>query len=117
MERNKQTVLMTSNGLEVARRVREILTSTQDLVETAVGSTQPMTGLLRLGVIPTIAPFLLPACRGPLRRRYPALRLALREDVTGNLLTRGEDGTLDLALIALPMTSNSHRSYGSSTSV
>ena len=102
VERNKQTVLMTPNGLEVARRAREILTSTQDLVETAVGSTQPMTGLLRLGVIPTIAPFLLPACLGPLRRRYPALRLALKEDMTGNLLTRIEAGTLDLALIALP---------------
>ena len=102
VERNKQTVLMTPNGLEVVRRAREILTSTQDLVETAVGSRPPMTGLVRLGVIPTIAPFLLPPCLGPLRRRYPTLRLALREDVTANLLTRIEDGTLDLALIALP---------------
>ena len=102
VERNKQTVLMTPNGLEVARRARVILTATQDLVEIADGSTQPMTGLLRLGVIPTIAPFLLPACLRSLHRRYPALRLALREDVTANLLTRVEDGTLDLALIALP---------------
>ena len=102
VERNKQTVLMTPNGLEVTRRARAILTATQDLVEIAAGSTQPMAGLLRLGVIPTIAPFLLPACLGLLRRRYPALRLALREDVTANLITRVEDGTLDLALIALP---------------
>ena len=102
VERNKQIVLMTPNGLEVAKRARAILSATQDLVETTVGATQPMTGLLRLGVIPTIAPFLLPNCLGPLRRRYPALRLALREDLTVNLLTRIEDGTLDLALIALP---------------
>jgi len=61
-----------------------------------------MTGLLRLGVIPTIAPFLLPQCLRLLRQRYPDLRLALREDLTTNLLSRLEDGQLDLALVALP---------------
>jgi LysR family hydrogen peroxide-inducible transcriptional activator len=62
-----------------------------------------MTGLLRLGVIPTIAPFLLPPSLTLLRERYPQLRLALREDLTANLLSRLEDGQLDLALIALPV--------------
>ena len=61
-----------------------------------------MTGLLRFGVIPTIAPFLLPQSLRLLRARYPALRLALREDLTANLLLRLEDGQLDFALIALP---------------
>ena len=107
VERDRQTVLMTPIGLEVAKRAREILAATQDLVEIATASRKPMTGLLRLGVIPTIAPFLLPPSLQLLRELYPALRLALREDLTASLLSRLEDGQLDLALIALPVdTSN-----------
>jgi LysR family hydrogen peroxide-inducible transcriptional activator len=102
VERDRQTVLMTPVGLEIAKRAREILAAAQDLVEIAAGSRAPMTGLLRLGVIPTIAPFLLPPCLRLLRERHPALHLALREDLTASLLSRLEDGQLDLALIALP---------------
>jgi len=102
VERNRQTVLMTPIGLEVAKRARAILAATQDLVEIAAGAGEPMTGLLRLGVIPTIAPFLLPHSVQLIRERYPALRLALREDLTASLLLRLEDGQLDFALIALP---------------
>ncbi|MDH3287044.1 MAG: hydrogen peroxide-inducible genes activator [Betaproteobacteria bacterium] len=102
VERDRQTVLMTPIGIEVTKRARAILAATQDLVEIAAGSRAPMTGLLRLGVIPTIAPFLLPPCLPRLRERYPELHLALREDLTANLLSRLEDGQLDLALIALP---------------
>ncbi len=102
VERDRQTVLMTPIGLEVAKRARVILAATQDLMEIAAESREPMTGLLRLGVIPTIAPFLLPPSLLLLRERYPELRLALREDLTANLLSRLEDGQLDLALIALP---------------
>jgi LysR family transcriptional regulator, hydrogen peroxide-inducible genes activator len=58
VERDRQTVLMTPIGLEVVKRARAILSATQDLVEIAAESRAPMTGLLRLGVIPTIAPFL-----------------------------------------------------------
>jgi LysR family hydrogen peroxide-inducible transcriptional activator len=102
VERDRQLVLMTPLGLEVARRARAILAATQDLVDVASGAGEPMTGLLRLGVIPTIAPFLLPQAMQRLRARYPALRLALREDLTASLLARLEDGQLDFALIALP---------------
>jgi LysR family hydrogen peroxide-inducible transcriptional activator len=103
VERDRQTVLMTPLGLEVATRARTILAAAQDLVEVAAGSQAPMTGLLRLGVIPTIAPFLLPPALRALRERYPDLRLALREDLTANLLARLEEGQLDMALIALPV--------------
>ncbi len=102
VERDRKTVLMTPIGIEVAKRTRAILAATQDLVEIAVESRAPMTGLLRLGVIPTIAPFLLPPCLQLLRKRYPELHLALREDLTANLLSRLEDGQLDMAMIALP---------------
>ena len=102
VERDRQTVLMTPIGLEIANRARDILSATQDLVEHAAGTVEPMTGRLRLGVIPTIAPFLLPQTISLLRMRYPDLRLTLREDLTANLLSRLEDGQLDFALIALP---------------
>ncbi len=102
LERDRQTVLMTPIGAEVAERARTIVTATMDLADHAAAAQEPMTGLLRLGVIPTIAPFLLPQCVRLLHDRYPDLRLALREDLTANLLSRMEDGQLDFALIALP---------------
>ncbi len=106
VERDRQTVLMTPIGLEVARRARDILAETQDLVELASRSTEPMSGQIRLGVIPTIAPFLLPPALTQLRARYPDLRLALREDQTASLLSRLEEGQLDFALITLPYTTD-----------
>ena len=102
VERDRQSVLITPIGLEVVKRARVILAAVQDLVETAATAGEAMTGLLRLGVIPTIAPFLLPQSLQLLRERYPALRLTLREDLTANLLLRLEDGQLDFVLIALP---------------
>ena len=102
VERDRQTVLMTPIGIEVTKRARAILAAMEDMVEVAAGSRAPMTGLLRLGAIPTIAPFVLPSCLSLLRDRYPNLQLALREDLTTNLLSRLEDGQLDVALIALP---------------
>lgn len=102
VERDRQKVIMTPIGLEVTRRARTILAETKDLSEIAGKASEPMTGVLRLGVIPTIAPFLLPHCMQVLRERYSGLRLALREDLTANLLSRIEAGQLDFALIALP---------------
>ena len=102
VERDKQSVFITPLGLEIAERARGIITATHDLVDLAAGATEPMKGLLRMGSIPTIAPFLLPHCLPLLRERYPELRLGLREDFTANLLLRLEDGQLDFALIALP---------------
>ena len=102
VERDRQSVLMTPVGLEVVKRARTILVEARDLVEVAARAHAPMAGLLRLGVIPTIAPFLLPPCLRLLRRYHPSLRLALREDRTAQLLMRLEGGELDAALIALP---------------
>lgn len=102
VERDRQSVLMTSIGLDIAARARAILAATQDLVDRAARVEAPMCGALRLGIIPTIAPFLLPASLRLLREAYPQLRLMLREDLTAHLIERLEDGQLDLALIALP---------------
>jgi len=102
VERDRRSVVLTPLGREISERARTLLAEAEDLVELATGAAEPMSGTLRLGVIPTIAPFLLPKALPGLRERYPKLKLALREDLTGNLLARLRDGELDLALIALP---------------
>jgi LysR family hydrogen peroxide-inducible transcriptional activator len=102
VERDRQSVRMTPVGEATAARARTLLAEAEDLVEAAAAGGRPMTGTVRLGAIPTIAPFLLPSLLPVVRKRHPALRLALREDLTANLLLRLADGVLDFALIALP---------------
>jgi LysR family hydrogen peroxide-inducible transcriptional activator len=102
VERDRQSVLMTALGLEVAARARQLLAAAEDLTQLAAASAEPMTGVLRLGAIPTIAPFLLPRILPGLRAKYPRLQLLLREDVSASLLQRLADGQLDFALLALP---------------
>lgn len=102
VERERHSVMMTAVGAEVVVRARRLLAEAEDLTEWARNAERPMSGLLRLGVIPTIAPFLLPAVLPEVRSRYPELKLALREDLTANLLARLATGQIDFALIALP---------------
>ena len=102
VERNRQHVLMTPLGEEIARRARELLTGAQDIARLAEEAVLPMCGQIRFGIIPTIAPFILPEFVARLRAQHPKLQLALREDKTHELLLRLEDGRLDFALIALP---------------
>ena len=107
VERNKQSVIFTDVGQQVVARARAILTASHDLVDFVGGNSAPMTGRLQLGVIPTIAPFLLPNSLKLLREHYPQLTIGLREDQTANLLQRLEKGQLDIALIALPYDTGS----------
>ena len=102
VERDKQTVTLTQPGVEVAARARQVLASAEDLCEFAADATQPMHRQLRLGIIPTVAPFILPAVMPILREKFPQLKLNLREDLTTNLLSRLRNRALDFALIALP---------------
>ncbi len=102
VERDRQTVLMTPLGMEVVERARSLLAAAEDLAARAASSAEPMSGTLRLGAIPTIAPFLLPRILPGLRGKYPKLRLLLREDLSANLLQRLASGQLDFALLALP---------------
>lgn len=103
VERDKHSVQLTEAGSLVVARARELIAAAEDLVEEARALAAPMQGLLRLGAIPTIAPFLLPPLLTELRAAEPDLKLALREDMTANLLDRLRSGQLDLALIALPV--------------
>ena len=93
---------MTTIGTEVAARARLILRDAQDIMDLAASNSEPLTGELRLVVIPTIGPFLLPRVLPILSDKYPALRLYLREEQTAPLLARLRAGEIDVALIALP---------------
>ena len=102
VDRTNRQVTITAIGKQVATQARLVLSDIDDLVETAAGDKQPLTGELRLGVIPTIAPFLLPKVLPRLRKDYPRLRLFLIEDRTDRIHERLLDGELDLLLLALP---------------
>ncbi len=102
VDRTNRQVTITQVGQEVATLARLVLRDLHDLVETAAGENKPLAGELRLGVIPTIAPFLLPKVLPKLRQTYPELRLYLIEDQTDRIHARLLDGELDLLLLALP---------------
>ena len=101
-ERSKRHVLMTPTGKEIAKRARRILRDAEDIMELAASNQEPMTSEMRLGVIPTISPFLLPRVLPALNREYPDLRLYLQEEQTAPLLAQLRSGDIDVALIALP---------------
>jgi len=105
VERTKRKVMLTPLGEEVVARARSVLRGAEDIADLAAASTDALSGPLRLGVIPTIAPYLLPQALPALRQKYPNLRLYLREDLTARLLERLSAGDLDVALIALPWVS------------
>jgi len=102
VERDQRHVRLTAVGEDVVARGRDVLAAAADLAETARSAARPLCGLLRLGAIPTIAPFLLPRVLPALRRAHKELKLHLREDLTERLLERLHAGSLDVALIALP---------------
>lgn len=104
LERGQATrrPVFTPLGLEILARARTALAALEAVAETAAAARDPLSGPLRLGVIPTIGPFLLPRLMPALRAAYPRLRLWLREDLTERLVAGLQAGRLDLLLLALP---------------
>jgi len=102
VDRTNRSVTITATGQQVAVQARLVLRDVESLVESARGQREPLTGDLRLGVIPTIAPFMLPDALPRLRKQYPELRLLLTEDQTDRIYERLMDGDLDVLLLALP---------------
>ncbi len=95
-------VVFTPLGLELVERARTALSTLEAVTEAATAAREPMAGPLRLGVIPTIGPFLLPTLMPALRAAFPRLRLYLREDTTASLVDRLTANRLDLLLLATP---------------
>ena len=102
VDRTKRRVALTPLGLEIVERARRILNEGKDLVEAARAGSEPLSGTLRMGVIATVGPFLLPEVLPRLRRAYPALKLYLVEDLTARLVDELRAGRLDIVLLALP---------------
>ncbi len=102
LERSNKSVMITATGEQVVARARHILADVEALVEQAAQSLEPFSNRIRLGVIPTIAPFVLPETLQRLRQDYPRLQLLIREDLSENLVNLLQMGELDLILLALP---------------
>jgi len=100
-ERDRRRVIATPAGLEMTHRARAILAGVDEMLESAHALGAPLSGELRLGVIPTIAPYALPAALPALRQAFPELRVLLREEQTERLLALLAEGHVDLLLLAL----------------
>jgi LysR family hydrogen peroxide-inducible transcriptional activator len=103
VERRPNGAVLTGAGQEVARRAAEILLGLRGLAEFAASCQAPLSSPLRLGVIPTVAPYLLPLLLPHLRDQYPGLELLVRETLTGTLVADLVETGLDLLLVALPV--------------
>jgi LysR family hydrogen peroxide-inducible transcriptional activator len=95
--------MLTDVGREIARRGEDVLTASRDLVDFARHRSGLLTGRLTLGVIPSLAPYLLPRILPTLQSRFPELRLELRETQTKQLVEDIKSGALDAAMLALPL--------------
>jgi LysR family transcriptional regulator, hydrogen peroxide-inducible genes activator len=103
VERRPGEVMLTDVGREVARRGEDVLAASRDLVDFARHRGGLLTGRLTLGVIPSLAPYLLPRILPVLQRQFPELRLELRETQTRQLVDDVKSGALDAAMLALPL--------------
>jgi len=102
-ERDRRSVLVTPAGEDIVGRSRIALESIDAVNDAARRRAEPLVGPLRLGVIPTIAPYWLPALLPAVRKRFPKLELILREDQTARLLAQLGAGQLDAAFLAIPV--------------
>src|SRR5262245_2831912 len=101
-ERDRRSVLVTPAGEDVIGRARAALISVDAVGDAARRRAEPLVGPLRLGVIPTVAPYWLPPLLPAVRARFPKLELILREDPTERLLAQLGAGAIDVALLAIP---------------
>ena len=103
VERIPRKLKLTPVGHEIAERARHVLRDIDLIRKTARRSLDPEKGSLRLGIFPTLAPYLLPHVVPGIRKRFPELKLQLVEEKSGEILRLLDDGTLDAALLALPV--------------
>jgi LysR family transcriptional regulator, hydrogen peroxide-inducible genes activator len=102
VERRPGAVTLTDVGVEVARRAERVLSATRDIADFARHRGRLLTGRMQFGVIPSIAPYVLPTILPVLQRRYPDLQIELRETQTHSLVDELHRGALDVIMLALP---------------
>lgn len=103
IERSTRQVMMTDAGRAVVAQARRVLAASRGITEIAQSFHDPMAGELQLGLIPTVAPYLLPLIMLPLKKAFPRLKLWLHEQQTAVLLERLRNAELDFVIIALPV--------------
>ncbi|MEU4497205.1 LysR substrate-binding domain-containing protein [Streptomyces sp. NPDC023998] len=103
LERTTRRVLLSPAGERLAARAKAVLDAVGELMEEAEAVQAPFTGVLRLGVIPTVAPYLLPTVLRLVHEKYPDLDLQVHEEQTSSLLDGLAGGRLDLLLLAVPL--------------
>ncbi len=103
VERAPKRVQLTAAGEEVVERARRILEASDEIVELARGHRDPLAGRLRLALLPTIGPYLLPNVAGRLRKQLPRLELMLYEYQTDPMLEKLHSGEIDVGILALPV--------------
>ncbi len=103
LERTNKSVLLTEIGIVLAEKARQILTQVDELKETAKLAKDPYSGDLRIGIIPTLAPYLLPYIMQPLSSAFPKLTLYLVEEQTAAIVKQLKEGKLDTIILALPI--------------
>ncbi len=103
VERAPRKVMLTPAGREAAERARRIVAEVEQMKEAARRSRDPEAGTVRLGIFPTLAPYLLPHVIPRVRARFPQLELLLVEEKSDELLARLREGRLDAAVLALPV--------------
>ena len=111
VERATRQIRLTALGEALVSRARNILVGVDELEELVRASKGPLAGRLRLGVIPTVAPYLLPDIMGALSRRLPGLEVEIRETVTQSLIYDLLEARLDLAIVALPISEPALREF------
>jgi len=111
IERDHKSFLFTAMGEEIVEQARTILTAAEELVNFSLSQGRQMEGPLRLGCIPTIAPFLLGDLSKLVQRDYPKLQLHMCEDTTTNLMNQLRNGELDVVLLALPVDLQGNQVY------
>ena len=103
VERTRARVVMTPVGTEIAARARRVLTEVAGIRDLARGAQRPLSGTIRVGVVQTLGPYLLPHIIPDLHEGLPDLRLYLREGLADHLIRRLEEGTIDLLFCPLPL--------------
>lgn len=107
VERSQRRVMLTDVGEQVVVRARRVLGEVGEICALTESRQDPLAGVLRIGLIPSIGPYLLPFAAPPLRAELPALRLMLLEYQPHELLSRLDNGSIDMAILALPVEINS----------
>lgn len=103
IERTRTSTVLTAKGQEILTHVRAVLSAIDQLEQAAKENTGTLEGLLRIGIIPTVAPYIVPPIVPALRQRHPLIEIELKEAVTDQLITDLNEGRLDAIIAALPV--------------